>query len=389
MVGNEAIAVMASSRGFWSRPRLSIGAHIRRASMGADLAAAAACRTSIAARERVRRSARSRAKRTCSDGSGIRPCKSRYATASKLAHGARSSTAYPAMVSRPASPSTWLSRVDAATTPSSPSLMSLMLWETVRLVNIDYKINLMKAGTYYLTARQAADALAITLATLYAYTSRGQLRSEPVSGRRRERRYYREDVERLKARKEARRDPSKAAAQGLHWGGPVMESGITLIHNGRFYYRGHDATKLAETTSAEQVAALLWEAEEPERRSVVRATVRAESPPVGAAATLRQGAFHLAAGGAADCGSRRPGVLRSPPGSGATDRRSHYSAVDDCRRAPRRAWSCSPGSTGGLGAKERCGRRRDPNGAGPLCRPRAERLGLHRQVRGFGWRFAL
>jgi citrate synthase len=91
------------------------------------------------------------------------------------------------------------------------------------------------------------------------------MRSEPVSGRPRERRYYREDVERLKERKEARRDPSKAAAQGLHWGGPVLESAITLIHNGRFYYRGHDALKLAETSSVEQVAALLWRAEETER----------------------------------------------------------------------------------------------------------------------------
>ena len=48
-------------------------------------------------------------------------------------------------------------------------------------------------------------------------------------------------VERLKERKEVRRDPAKAAARGLHWGGPVLESGITLIHNGMFYYRGRDA----------------------------------------------------------------------------------------------------------------------------------------------------
>ena len=123
----------------------------------------------------------------------------------------------------------------------------------------------MATGPYHLTAQQAADALGVTRATLYAYTSRGQLRSEPVSGRRRECRYFREDVERLKARKEARRDPSKAAARGLHWGGPVLESGITLIHNGRFYYRGRDAVKLAETMSVEHVAALLWGAEESER----------------------------------------------------------------------------------------------------------------------------
>ena len=108
----------------------------------------------------------------------------------------------------------------------------------------------MPAGSYFLTATQAADALGVTRATLYAYTSRGQLRSEPVSGQPRERRYYREDVERLKERKEVRRDPSRAAARGLRWGGPVLESGITLIHNGRFYYRGRDAVTLAETSSA-------------------------------------------------------------------------------------------------------------------------------------------
>jgi len=123
----------------------------------------------------------------------------------------------------------------------------------------------MPAASYYLTAAQAADALGITRATLYAYTSRGQIRSEPVSGRPRERRYYREDVERLNERKEARRDPSRAAARGLHWGGPVLESGITLIHNGRPYYRGRDAVKLAATASAEQVAALLWAAEDAEQ----------------------------------------------------------------------------------------------------------------------------
>jgi citrate synthase len=119
-------------------------------------------------------------------------------------------------------------------------------------------------GQYYLMAKQAADVLGVTRATLYAYASRGQLRSEPIPGRPRERRYYREDVERLQERKEARRDPTKAAARGLHWGGPVLESGITLIHNGRFYYRGHDAVKLAETASLEQVALLLWAAEETE-----------------------------------------------------------------------------------------------------------------------------
>ena len=126
----------------------------------------------------------------------------------------------------------------------------------------------MKAGQHYLTATQAADVLGITRATLYAYASRGQLRSEPIPGRPKERRYYREDLERLQERKEARRDPAKVAARGLHWGGPVLESGITLIHDGRFYYRGHDAVTLAETASLEHVAVLLWAADETEREQL-------------------------------------------------------------------------------------------------------------------------
>jgi citrate synthase len=122
----------------------------------------------------------------------------------------------------------------------------------------------MQASPYYLTAQQAADALEVMPATLYAYASRGQLRSDPIPGRPRERRYHREDIERLRERKETRRDPAKAAARGLHWGGPVLESAITLINDGKVYYRGQDVITLAATATLEQVAGLLWEAEETE-----------------------------------------------------------------------------------------------------------------------------
>ena len=118
----------------------------------------------------------------------------------------------------------------------------------------------MATSNYYLSAVQAAGALRVTRATLYAYASRGLLRSEPIPGQTRERRYYRDDVERLRERKEVRRDPSKAAARGLHWGGPVLESGITLIHDGALYYRGRDAIALARTAAVEDAAAILWDA---------------------------------------------------------------------------------------------------------------------------------
>jgi citrate synthase len=122
-------------------------------------------------------------------------------------------------------------------------------------------LSILIRESMYLTAPEAARALGVTLPTLYAYASRGQLRSEPVPGRTRERRYLRQDVERLRDRKAARRDPAKAAAKGLAWGDPVLESGITLIRDGRLYYRGRDAVALAEHASLESVAQLLWQGE--------------------------------------------------------------------------------------------------------------------------------
>jgi len=110
----------------------------------------------------------------------------------------------------------------------------------------------------YLTAREAAIALGVSVPTLYSYVSRGMLRSEPIAGSPRARRYLREDVARLLERKELRSDPLKAAARSLHWGTPVLDSGLTLIDGGRIYYCGRDAMELAQQASVEDVAALLW-----------------------------------------------------------------------------------------------------------------------------------
>ncbi len=110
----------------------------------------------------------------------------------------------------------------------------------------------------YLTAREAAGELGISTATLYAYVSRGLIRSEATGGKRRDRRYRAEDVIRLRERKEQRRDPARVARSALDWGTPVMESAITLIADGRVYYRGRDAVDLSGSCSLEQVAELIW-----------------------------------------------------------------------------------------------------------------------------------
>ncbi len=110
----------------------------------------------------------------------------------------------------------------------------------------------------YLTAQEAATELGISLDTLYAYVSRGLIRSEASDGQKRSRWYPLEDVQRLKKHKGEYRHPDKVAAGAMQAGTAVMESAITMITDDRFYYRGHDALTLATTHSVEQVAALIW-----------------------------------------------------------------------------------------------------------------------------------
>lgn len=111
----------------------------------------------------------------------------------------------------------------------------------------------------YLSAAEAAAMLGIQLSTLYAYVSRGLIRSEPGMGKSRAKRYAREDVDALLQRKRLRRNPAQAAESALHFGAPVLTSALTLIENGRFYYRGHDVLDLPVHHAFEAVAGLLWQ----------------------------------------------------------------------------------------------------------------------------------
>ncbi|MGD9615121.1 MAG: citrate synthase [Alphaproteobacteria bacterium] len=100
-----------------------------------------------------------------------------------------------------------------------------------------------------LSARAAAARLGVKLDTLYAYVSRGLLRSVTVPGSRK-RHYRAEDIERFRARSGGERGREPLV--------PVIDSAICLIEDGRFFYRGHDAVRLAETATLEETASLLW-----------------------------------------------------------------------------------------------------------------------------------
>jgi citrate synthase len=135
----------------------------------------------------------------------------------------------------------------------------------------------------YLTAQEAARELGISLPTLYAYVSRGLIHSEAAGGSKRTRRYWAEDVQKLKERQEQRRDPAKAVETALHWGAPVLESAITLLANDRLYYRGYDALELATQRPVEQVAALIWTGELDSANSALFGQAGEALPPEGQA----------------------------------------------------------------------------------------------------------
>jgi len=116
----------------------------------------------------------------------------------------------------------------------------------------------MATTASWITAAEAARLLRVNRATLYAYVSRGYIRSQATPGPSRARHYSRADVERLRQRAEERRDPDKAAARALTWGLPILESSITLIDGRRLYYRGHDAVALSRSHSVAAVASLVW-----------------------------------------------------------------------------------------------------------------------------------
>src|SRR6185312_8999139 len=110
-----------------------------------------------------------------------------------------------------------------------------------------------------LEATDAARALRVTRATLYAYVSRGMIATEADPTDPRRRLYRAADVERLCKTKERGRKPKAIAAGTLDWGVGALASRITLVEGGRLFYRGRDATVLARHASLEDVARLLWD----------------------------------------------------------------------------------------------------------------------------------
>jgi citrate synthase len=113
-----------------------------------------------------------------------------------------------------------------------------------------------KSAALYLSAREASAELAISPATLYAYVSRGLIRSEPSSDSR-SHRYRAEDVRGLKERRAP--SPEPRGLKSFDADLPVMDSAIATITEDGPIYRGVNCIDLAETETLEHAATLLWD----------------------------------------------------------------------------------------------------------------------------------
>lgn len=114
------------------------------------------------------------------------------------------------------------------------------------------------AAQRYITGADASKALGIKRQSLYAYVSRGLVRSIAQPGRR-DRLYYREDIERLQKRMGGRGGMPETVEAVLSWGQPVLHTSVTELRPVGPVYRGRPAIALAESgRSFESVAELLW-----------------------------------------------------------------------------------------------------------------------------------
>lgn len=113
----------------------------------------------------------------------------------------------------------------------------------------------------YASAAEAMKLLKVRQQTLYAYVSRGWIRSVAQPGQK-DKLYLRDDLTRVGMRSLARSGHGAVAASAMNWGEPIFPTSITEITEQGPRYRGHLAADLVRSgASFEAVAELLWTGE--------------------------------------------------------------------------------------------------------------------------------
>ena len=116
----------------------------------------------------------------------------------------------------------------------------------------------LKGSEGLIDAAAATKALGVNRNTLYAYVSRGLVRSVPHPTAPKASLYSARDIQGLIARKTRMRRPRAAAASALDFGLPVLKTSLTHFEDDRLFYRGEEAVAFARRASLEDAARLLW-----------------------------------------------------------------------------------------------------------------------------------
>ncbi len=107
------------------------------------------------------------------------------------------------------------------------------------------------------SAKTACKRLNVSTQTLYAYVSRGLIRSTVDATDSRKRQYSSIDVTHLIERQNKGRSRKSVAQSTIDFGEPVLQSNVSSIAKGQFYYHGQNAVELSRKMTLEAVFELL------------------------------------------------------------------------------------------------------------------------------------
>lgn len=116
----------------------------------------------------------------------------------------------------------------------------------------------MDAHTGWIGRGEALARLGVKPQTLYAYVSRGRITAQPDPHDPRRSLYAAADIARLTGDPDAPPGPTPRKAPGR--GEVEIKSAVSLIEDGRLFYRGLDAAQLSQGATLEDAARRLWDA---------------------------------------------------------------------------------------------------------------------------------
>ena len=106
----------------------------------------------------------------------------------------------------------------------------------------------------YISSKEATKLLGINRNSLYAYVSRGIIKTINDPKNRKRRMYSSYDIDKLLMRKQK---PEKITQSSLNWGTSILKSKITLIQDNKLFYRGIEVASLIKSWSFEEVCSLV------------------------------------------------------------------------------------------------------------------------------------